>query len=167
MEPPRNPFETPRTTEPVEPRAVEIAEDTLAEPSARLVAALWDGLLSVFCFAPCLLAVVDEDALWGALAASVVLLIGVSIYQWVLLTQTGQSLGKRWTRIKVVRTNGQPADFVHVVLLRVLVMGMVQGLAGGCGSILGLVDVLFIFREDRRCIHDHLADTKVVVVDRD
>ena len=167
MEPPRNPFETPRTAEVVEPQALDLQVDTLAEPGVRLVAALWDGLLSVLCFAPCLIGFVNEDALWGALAASVVLLLVLSIYQWVLLTQTGQSLGKRWTRIRVVRTNGQPADFVHVVLLRVLVMGMVQGLAGGCGSILGLADVLFIFREDRRCIHDHLADTKVVVADRD
>lgn len=167
MEPPRNPFETPRTAEPAPPRPLDEELHTLAEPGARLVAALWDGLLSVLCFAPCLIGIVNEDALWGAVAASVVLLICLSIYQWILLTQTGQSLGKRWTRIKVVRTNGQPADFVHVVLLRVWVMGMVQGLAGGCGSILGLVDVLFIFREDRRCIHDHLADTKVVVVDRD
>lgn len=167
MEPPRNPFETPRTAEPAQPRAPDLELHTLAEPSVRLVAALWDGLLSVLCFAPCLIGIVNEDALWGALAASVALLIFFSMYQWLLLTQTGQSVGKRWTGIKVVRTNGQPVDFIHVVLLRVWVMGMVQGLAGGCGSILGLVDVLFIFREDRRCIHDHLADTKVVVADRD
>ncbi len=30
------------------------------------------------------------------------------------------------------------------------------------GSILMLTNVLFIFRSDRRCIHDLIADTKVV-----
>lgn len=153
--------------EPTEPRSSEPGLEVLAEPGTRLSAAILDSVLSLGCFFPTLVFLANEDWIWAGLVVSVLILLGLSIYQWILLTQTGQSLGKRWTRIKVVRTNGQPADFVHVVLLRIWVMGMVQGLAGGCGSILGLVDVLFIFREDRRCIHDHLADTKVVVVDRD
>jgi uncharacterized RDD family membrane protein YckC len=167
VEPPRNPFETPRTAEPAQLDPPEPGLQVLAEPGTRLTAAIFDTGLSALCFLPCLIIVANEDWIWAGVGVSVLILLGLSIYQWILLTQTGQSLGKRWTRIKVVRTNGQAADFVHVVLLRVLVMGMVQGLVGGCGSILSLVDVLFIFREDRRCIHDHLADTKVVVADRD
>jgi hypothetical protein len=31
------------------------------------------------------------------------------------------------------------------------------------GSILPLVDALMIFGDQRRCLHDHLAGTKVVV----
>ncbi len=31
------------------------------------------------------------------------------------------------------------------------------------GSLFSLLDALFIFSEERRCIHDHFADTKVVV----
>jgi uncharacterized RDD family membrane protein YckC len=30
------------------------------------------------------------------------------------------------------------------------------------GTVVGLVDVLVIFRSDKRCLHDHLAGTKVV-----
>jgi hypothetical protein len=34
------------------------------------------------------------------------------------------------------------------------------------GTFLVLVDVLFIFRKDRRCVHDHIAGTRVVNLDR-
>ena len=30
------------------------------------------------------------------------------------------------------------------------------------GGIFALADLLFIFREDRRCLHDHIAGTRVV-----
>jgi hypothetical protein len=31
------------------------------------------------------------------------------------------------------------------------------------GPFFGLANILFILRADRRCIHDHFADTKVVL----
>src|SRR4051812_21900720 len=36
----------------------------------------------------------------------------VAIYNWTLIARTGQSLGKRWTRLKVVKVDGSPVDFV-------------------------------------------------------
>lgn len=165
MEPPRNPFEAPRVDE--LGTAPPTTDDTLADPGARLLASVVDGGLSLLCFFPCMAALADEDLLVGMIGVSVLLLVGLGIYNMVLLTQRGQTIGKRAAKVRVVRTNGQPADFVHAVLLRAIVMGLAQGVLGGCGSILGLVDVLFIFREDRRCIHDHLADTKVVVAESD
>ena len=30
------------------------------------------------------------------------------------------------------------------------------------GPLVGLIGILFIFRDDRRCLHDHLAGTRVV-----
>jgi uncharacterized RDD family membrane protein YckC len=38
----------------------------------------------------------------------------------------------------------------------------VAGMVPVIGLFLRLVDVLAIFRPDRRCIHDHLAKTKVI-----
>ena len=43
------------------------------------------------------------------------------------------------------------------VLLRVVVNGLL-----GFIPLYGVVDILFIFREDRRCIHDLIAGTVVV-----
>ena len=34
------------------------------------------------------------------------------------------------------------------------------------GAFLILADVLCIFREDRRCLHDHLAGTRVIDLDK-
>lgn len=56
---------------------------------------------------------------------------------------------------------GMPADFVHCFLLRLFVNGLIAAIP--CvGLIYSIVDICFIFREDRRCIHDLLAQTCVV-----
>jgi uncharacterized RDD family membrane protein YckC len=92
-------------------------------------------------------------------------MLGLFIYQWVLISRTGQTLGKKWTGIRIELLAGAPVNFVSGVLLRnwlVKLVGMVPWL----GGLFQLVDVLFIFREDRRCIHDLIAGTRVVRVER-
>jgi len=83
------------------------------------------------------------------------------IYQWVLISRTGQSLGKKWTGIRIEKIDGLRLSFGSAVVLRnwvPKVMGMVPYL----GAVFHLVDLLYIFREDRRCLHDHFAGTQVV-----
>ncbi len=50
---------------------------------------------------------------------------------------------------------------MKTLLLRAIVNGMI-GMVPYVGGIYGLIDSLFIFREDRRCVHDLIAGTKVV-----
>lgn len=50
---------------------------------------------------------------------------------------------------------------VHAFVLRSFVNGLI-GAIPCIGSIYALVDIVFIFREDRRCLHDLLASTVVV-----
>jgi len=38
----------------------------------------------------------------------------------------------------------------------------IVGLIPGVGIALTILDALFIFRDDRRCIHDLIAGTKVI-----
>lgn len=85
----------------------------------------------------------------------VIATIGVQLWAQV---RWGQSLGKRLVNIKVVRTDGSDVELWRIVLVGNLV---VQVLSQACG-VLSLLDVLFIFRDDRRCLHDHLAGTIVV-----
>jgi uncharacterized RDD family membrane protein YckC len=76
---------------------------------------------------------------------------GMFIYNTVLLVKTGQTLGKKWVGIQVVRMDGDPVTFgSHFV------RGLIYAFAG-------ILDVVFIFRADRRCLHDLGAETKVVV----
>jgi uncharacterized RDD family membrane protein YckC len=92
-------------------------------------------------------------------------MLGVAIWQWVSITNSGQSFGKRLVGIRIVRTDGSPVDFVRGVVLRMWVISFVTGVANQCclGWLVFLADILPIFGQERRCLHDQIADTKVVV----
>jgi uncharacterized RDD family membrane protein YckC len=84
--------------------------------------------------------------------------IAYIIVQIVLLTNSGQSIGKKVMKIKIIKTETNTnGGFVPNVLLREIVNGLL-----GIIPFYSLVDVLLIFREDRRCIHDFIAGTTVV-----
>ena len=78
--------------------------------------------------------------------------IGMLIYQIVRLVNTGQTLGKKWLGVKVVRMDGGPVSFGSHFLRGFLL------------AIAGFIDFIFIFRSDQRCLHDLAAETKVVSV---
>lgn len=86
-------------------------------------------------------------------------LLGVQIY---LLATRSQSLGKVVMKTQIVdHTTGQPADFVHSFLLRALANGLIASIP--CvGGVYAIVDICYIFSDDRRCLHDKLANTSVV-----
>lgn len=157
----------------------------LAGRGARLLARLIDGVITIVAIVPGIIwllagihsldrqyghgpeapALSDETAvhlagahLLGAFLAIIVPLIALAVVQCVLLSTRGQTLGKRWLNIRIVRVSGAPVGFVHAVLLRAVVMGFINQLVG----ITGLIDPFFIFREDRRCLHDMIADTTVI-----
>jgi uncharacterized RDD family membrane protein YckC len=103
-----------------------------------------------------MLLVLGGIAVFGCLGA-----LAVAIYQWVLISRTGQSLGKKWTGIRIERLDGNPITFGSGVFLRNWVPKLIGGVPY-LGMIFFLIDCLFIFRDDRRCIHDHIAGTRVV-----
>lgn len=95
----------------------------------------------------------------GVLVFSGVLGIGIQIF---LLVARSQTVGKYMMQTQVVDfETGQPADWLHTIILRILVNGMIGSLP--CvGFIYSIADILFVFRDDRRCIHDLLASTTVI-----
>jgi uncharacterized RDD family membrane protein YckC len=99
--------------------------------------------------------------LGGGMAIGFLGLLGLAIYQWVLITRTGQSLGKKWTGVRIELIDGGPVNFTSGVLLRNWVPKFMSAVPY-LGAIFSIVDALFIFREDRRCIHDLIAGTRVV-----
>jgi uncharacterized RDD family membrane protein YckC len=99
--------------------------------------------------------------LGGAAAIGFLGAIGIAIYQWLLISRTGQSLGKKWTGIRIVKIDGSRVTFGTGVVLRNWVP-KVMGAVPYLGMLFHLVDCLFIFREDSRCLHDHIAGTRVV-----
>lgn len=95
--------------------------------------------------------------LLAVLVPSLVILV---VQTW-LLTTRGQTIGKKWLRIRIVRTDGRAADFVQVFLLRSMALQCVA-LIPVVGILVSVADPLLIFRADRRCLHDLLAGTTVI-----
>lgn len=168
-------------TSPVFAAAGENAEEgpEIAARSVRLVAALIDTFLSFVFALPGLVMMavhllqsggglpdpenLDLMALGDGFYWMMAGLSVLTIFQMWMLTVRGQSVGKRVMGIKIVRVDDESnPGFVRVVILRSFIPGLIGGLPK-VGIFFSLADVLLIFREDRRCIHDHLADTKVIV----
>lgn len=95
------------------------------------------------------------------LVACLLGMVALGVYQLVLLYRHGQTLGKKIVGIRIVRPDGSRASFPRVLLLRYLVPTLV-GAIPLVGPFFTLVDLLFIFGEERRCLHDRIADTIVV-----
>jgi uncharacterized RDD family membrane protein YckC len=93
-------------------------------------------------------------------------LMGALLFQAVLIAVRGQNLGKLVVGVRVVRADtGGPAGFMRGVILRFsLPVTLVIVLNGFFlfGFVFLLIDYAFMFREDRRCLHDLMAGTKVV-----
>jgi uncharacterized RDD family membrane protein YckC len=96
---------------------------------------------------------------WGWLAGLAV----VGFYAWsvMLVVMYGQTFGKRLMDIRVVRTDGSRVSFARFVFARWLPMFILR-FVPLFNVIAGLLDPLLIFRDSRQCLHDSIADTKVV-----
>lgn len=167
-----NPYAAPRAN--VVP-AYTASDVQLASLGKRLGASLLDGLLAVvllgvpYGFLMAELNGFDKNPspefssaamiATGAIAIGALALLVINI---VLLTTRGQTPGKMWLGIRIVtHPDNQKPGFVKACLLRAFVNGII-GAVPCLGPIYSLVDICFIFREDRRCIHDLIAGTHVI-----
>lgn len=82
------------------------------------------------------------------------------IHGW-LLYRHAQTVGKRALDIKIVDMEGNNAPLPRIMLLRYLPVTLASTLPV-VGGLITLIDILLIFRQDRRCGHDLLAGTQVV-----
>lgn len=152
--------------------ATQVSVLTMATAGSRLAATSIDGLLMLPIIIPCFrLATLlpppgeaprstgREAVVWGVVA--LLYFLAVSAYQFVLLSKRGQTVGKRAMNIRIVKLDGSRPGFLHAVLLRIIVNGL-PGAIPHVGRLFALIDILFIFRADRRCIHDIIAGTRVV-----
>ena len=156
-----NPYTPPTAS--LEAPAMERAQgDVLASRGARLGAALLDGLTLLAAAAPGIIlgAVSSQKSIGGLLAG--VGIVAMSIYQMYLITLRGQTIGKRQMGIQIVRVDGSALTFVHGVVLRSWLITLMTRIPY-LGPVLGLVNILMIFGSEKRCLHDVIAGTRVVV----
>ncbi|HOY21518.1 MAG TPA: RDD family protein [Cellvibrio sp.] len=123
----------------LEPANTADMQAAYLELSAK-INALTDGNKMLLVFAPQLIFFV---------------LHGASLYQ------RGQTIGKRIMGIAIVTLGNQKPAFLPLIAQRYMsqwLMGMVPVV----GPLLRLVDIVLIFRTDKRCLHDLIAKTKVI-----
>ena len=95
-------------------------------------------------------------------AGGFVLFVAMNGY---LLAKRGQTVGK-WvvgTRIVYASNDGLPT-LATTLGVRYGVVWLIN-LIPIVNNVFGLIDALFIFRRDRRCLHDLIAGTKVINVE--
>lgn len=163
-----NPYEAP-TSVVDDPSVGEYQE--LADRGSRLAAKILDGLIGIGGIG-IMAAIMIPVALTQGDSASktrfiMVALLGVALTLGVLawnltwLYRYGQTIGKRIVKIKIVRSDGDRASLGRILGLRIILVTILESIPF-LGGLFSLVNICFIFRDDRRCIHDLMADTVVV-----
>jgi uncharacterized RDD family membrane protein YckC len=136
----------------------------------RFAAQFLDGLLMMGAVLPGIVLFVagsDSKGEPGAVSVIGMLLaaigfIALVVYQIRMLASDGQTWGKRVMKCRIVMYDtGEIPGLGRSLGLRILVNNLI-GNVPCIGAIYALADPLFIFGEERRCLHDLIAGTKVV-----
>ena len=147
----------------------EAGEPELAGRWKRLVAVMIDGLLNLALLGP----VMYFNGIWGRAMQGIQMSVEEQIFyvllaivvflalQSYLLHTQGQTIGKWLLKIRIVNLSGEKPPFARLMVFRFLPVTLVAQIPV-VGSVLSSVEALFIFRKDRRCLHDLIAGTRVV-----
>ncbi len=102
-----------------------------------------------------------EPSLSYTLIMSLIATVIFLIIHGKFLIRDGQTLGKKVLNIKVVTIAGQYAD-IKVLGKRYGFYWVVSQIPV-IGPIINMVNILFIFSKSKRCLHDHVGGTKVII----
>lgn len=143
----------------------------LAKRSSRFFAAMIDSLIGVAFAIPFILFAgpslgyhFGQHQYPSDLYMVVSAFYGIIIFALVhgyLLHQHGQTIGKKLLGIRIVSKTDHKASASKIILLRYFPISFLP-LIPIVGQFLPLLDILFIFRSDRRCLHDFIAGTRVI-----
>ena len=143
----------------------------LASLGQRFGAALIDGLISWVCVGPLMFAFGYFEYTKQGKTPPFLLTLGLAAIGFVIfalvhsyfLKMNGQTVGKKLIGIRIADLNDNVPELPKVLGLRYLPVNAVAQIPV-LGIFIALIDTLFIFRSDRRCVHDLIAGTKVVQV---
>lgn len=166
-----NPYTPPEASLSGEP---DTENGELASRGQRFGAAFVDGLLAIAWSVPLMYAfgIFEYQNQGEEPPFSTMLLFGAlgflifTLIHGYLLHKNGQTIGKKLLSIRITDLNDNVPPLSKLLGWRYLPISVVS-LIPVVGTFLPLVDALFVFRSDRRCIHDLIAGTKVVQVAKD
>lgn len=96
-----------------------------------------------------------DQILWSLLGLGIMLAIN-----WHFLGK-GQTIGKMIVKTRIVLTDGSPCDRSRIILRRMLPLHIAQQIPV-VNLLFGIADIIMVFRENRRTLHDEIAGTKVI-----
>ncbi len=141
----------------------------LADRWTRLNAAIGDWIIEL----PVAIVVISWLGIWAdvvtgreppfskTLAGGVLGFLGFVLIHGYFLKTGGQTIGKKLSGIRIVDLRGNVPSLSTLILARFLPICL-AAMIPFAGPFLCLFDLLFIFRKDRRCLHDLIAGTQVV-----
>jgi len=161
-----NPYQAPKAEL---QESEDPAEAELATRSQRFGGSFVDGIISMVIAYPLMHAFGLMDYAKSGQPVPFALNLKVGLLAFVFfvlvhgyfLKKNGQTIGKKVAGTRIADLNGDVPGFWTLVALRYMPIVLVTQIPA-IGPLLAVVDVLFIFRSDRRCVHDLIAGTKVI-----
>lgn len=162
-----NPYQAPAT----EGEAPMMSSGApLAGRVTRLAAVIVDGLINLLVTMPILFVTgyfaraMEQQV--SFLETTGITILGMVIFVAIhgyLLANRGQTVGKMLLNVRIVDyQTGELLTLGKVVGLRYVPLWLIS-MIPIVGGLFALADALLIFGQERRCIHDLIAGTKVVV----
>ena len=149
---------------------LEVSGDSeLASRWARLGGSLIDGIIAMIVMGPVMYltgywnrAMANEISILETLAWGLAGLFFYLLVNGYLLARHGQTVGKMAVGIRIVSVEtNQIIPLWRVFFVRYLPQALAPYIPV-VGVILLMINYLFVFRKDKRCIHDLIAKTRVV-----
>ena len=173
-----NPYAAPTTVEPAKP----VKNDSggrfpLATRWQRLAGSLVDAFTLVFMVVPMsygasfLIESAYPEVYYASsqtifiveeTLAMVLISIAFLALNGYLLANRGQTLGKYVVGTRIVADDNSAVSFLRLFFLRYFLVWSIT-IIPTLGNLFSLVNSLAIFRDNRKCLHDNFAGTKVVV----
>jgi uncharacterized RDD family membrane protein YckC len=154
---------------PIPTLTIELTDDMVPSPfvQANIWARLAAKAIELSIFIVITIAAIIPGATNDS-SGQMILFVSITWLGWVTylaihLTINGQTIGKWLMKLKIVRADtGAEGGFLHNVLLRSVANYIINMIV----PFYSIVDVLFIFSREARCIHDRLASTQVIRIQR-
>ena len=144
--------------------------DEQASRGDRLVAAIIDGLIGIAFTIPLIMYIGFDSLMQPTLGLSLFLLgcgvLSVLVLHGYLMYHSGQTIGKYCMSIRIENIDGTKASFTTIYFKRMLPMQLLSLVPSVGQVIAGVVNPAFIFAKDKRCLHDHIAGTKVSYIEK-
>lgn len=147
----------------------ELIEDEVASRGERLGASMLDGILIMMFTFPAMYFTGGLEGVSEGVQPSIgySLLMGLAAIVFFflvngrLLISKGQTLGKKLVGIKIVTLDGSIPS-IGGNLVKRYAMYFLPGQIPAVGQLISIINILFIFGKEKRCLHDYVAGTRVV-----